>query len=217
MESSLDKYLRTHSTSQEPALEWIERQTHLRTNFPRMLSGPVQGRLLTMLVEISGASRILEIGSFTGYSAVCLAYGFAGREGHIDCLEVNDELEDLMREGWERAGVQDSISLYIGDARETLVRLAESPAGVLPYDLVYIDANKREYSDYYDLVIDLVRPGGLIIADDVLWEGKVYEEPLPCDRQTQALATFNDRLVADPRVEVVILPLRDGISLVRKI
>lgn len=222
MESSLDKYLRTHSTAQGPALDWIERQTHLRTNFPRMLSGSVQGRLLTMLVEISAASRILEIGSFTGYSAVCMAYGFAGREGHIDCLEVNDELEDLMREGWERAGVSDRISLYIGDARDTLARLSEGAgtlapsAGGPPYDLVYIDANKREYNDYYDLVFDLVKPGGLIIADDVLWEGKVYEEPLPRDRQTQSLAAFNDRLAADPRAETVILPLRDGISIVRK-
>ena len=213
MESSLDRYMRIHSTPQGSALEWIERQTHLRTNFPRMLSGAVQGRLLTMLVELTGARRILEIGSFTGYSTVCLAYGLTDRDGHIDALEINDELEDLMREGWERAGVSDLITLHIGDARDTLCKLRGSTL----FDLVYIDANKREYNEYYDLVFDMVRPDGLIIADDVLWDGKVYEDPMPRDKQTVSLAEFNARVASDPRVEAVILPLRDGLTLIRKI
>ena len=163
------------------ALDWIEKQTNIHTNYPRMLSGAVQGRLLTMLVEISKAKRILEIGAFTGYSATCMAYGLP-EEGHIDTLEINDELEDLMREGWSRAGVADKITLHIGDACETLSTLKG------PYDIVYMDANKREYVTYYNLVFDLVKSGGLILADDVLWDGKLWQKPVPKDKQTQGLS-----------------------------
>lgn len=210
MESPADKYLREHSSPQGEALDWIEKQTNIHTNYPRMLSGAVQGRLLTMLVEISGARRILEIGTFTGYSATCLAYGLPS-DGHIDTLEINDELEDLIREGWSRAGVADRITLHIGDARATLSTLEG------PYDLVYMDANKREYVDYYNLVIGLVRPGGLILADDVLWDGKLWQDPVPQDRQTQGIVAFNDLVVADKRVESVMLPIRDGLNVIRKL
>ncbi len=209
MESASEKYLREHSSPQSEALEWIEKQTNIRTNYPRMLSGAVQGRLLTILAEISNARNVLEIGTFTGYSATCLAYGLP-EEGHIDTLEINDELEDLIREGWSRAGVEGKITLHIGDARKTLTSLEG------PYDLVYIDANKREYSDYYDLVFDLVRPGGLILADDVLWDGKLWQDPLPQDKQTLGIAAFNDKVIADPRVESVLLPIRDGLNVIRK-
>ena len=209
MESAADRYLREHSSPQSEALEWIEKQTNIRTNYPRMLSGAVQGRLLTILAEISNARNVLEIGTFTGYSATCLAYGLP-EDGHIDTLEINDELEDLIREGWERAGVDSKITLHIGDARKTLATLEG------PYDLVYIDANKREYSEYYDLVFDLVRPGGLILADDVLWDGKLWQDPVPQDKQTQGIAAFNDKVMADPRVESVLLPIRDGLNVIRK-
>lgn len=209
MESASEKYHREHSSPQSEALEWIEKQTNIRTNYPRMLSGAVQGRLLTILAEISNARNVLEIGTFTGYSATCLAYGLP-EEGHIDTLEINDELEDLIREGWSRAGVEDKITLHIGDARKTIATLEG------PYDLVYIDANKREYSDYYDLVFDLVRPGGLILADDVLWDGKLWQDPLPQDKQTLGIAAFNDKVMADPRVESVLLPIRDGLNVIRK-
>ncbi len=209
MESASEKYLREHSSPQSEALEWIEKQTNIRTNYPRMLSGAVQGRLLTILAEISNARNVLEIGTFTGYSATCLAYGLP-EEGHIDTLEINDELEDLIREGWSRAGVEDKITLHIGDARKTIATLEG------PYDLVYIDANKREYSEYYDLVFDLVRPGGLILADDVLWDGKLWQDPLPQDKQTLGIAAFNDKVMADPRVESVLLPIRDGLNVIRK-
>ena len=209
MESASEKYLREHSSPQSKALEWIEKQTNIRTNYPRMLSGAVQGRLLTILAEISNACNVLEIGTFTGYSATCLAYGLP-EEGHIDTLEINDELEDLIREGWSRAGVEGKITLHIGDARKTIATLEG------PYDLVYIDANKREYSEYYDLVFDLVRPGGLILADDVLWDGKLWQDPLPQDKQTLGIAAFNDKVMADPRVESVLLPLRDGLNVIRK-
>lgn len=191
------------------ALDWLEKQTNIHTNFPRMLSGKVQGELLKMLVELSGASKVLEIGAFTGYSTICLASGLP-EGGSVDTLEINDELEDLMREGWERAGVSDRITLHLGDAKETLSGLSG------PYDLVFIDANKREYCEYFNLVMPLLKPGGLIIADDVLWDGKVYTEPLATDAQTEGLLAFNSRIADDPRVEVVILPIRDGISLIRK-
>lgn len=205
----MNDYLSRHSSIPNDALDWLEKQTNIHTNFPRMLSGQVQGELLKLLVELSGARTILEIGAFTGYSTICLASGLP-EGGHIDTLEINDELEDLMREGWEKAGVSDRISLYIGDAKATLAGLEG------PYDLVFIDANKREYCDYYDLVMPLLKPGGLIIADDVLWDGKVYTEPLATDAQTEGLLAFNSRIADDPRVEVVILPFRDGISLIRK-
>lgn len=214
MISALEKYLLEHSTPQSEALAWIERQTNIHTNYPRMLSGAVQGRLLTMLVEISGAREILEIGSFTGYSATCMAYGLqTNGGGHIDALEINDELEELMHGGWREAGVEEFITLRIGDARETLKALAASRH---TYDLVFIDANKREYCEYYEYAIDMLRPGGLIIADDVLWDGKVYSDPVPRDKQTVGLVAFNELVVRDPRVEVVILLLRDGISVIRK-
>jgi len=174
-----------------------------------MLSGPVQGELLKMLVEISGARRVLEIGSFTGYSSTCMALGLS-EGGHLDALELNDELEDLMREGWGRAGVQGLITLHIGDAVQTLETLRGE------YDFVFIDANKRQYLDYYELVFPLTRAGGLIVADDVLWDGKVYADVPSGDAQTRALLEFNDRVAADPRVEVVMLPIRDGLSLIRK-
>lgn len=209
METPLDRYIRTHSTPQGEALEWIEKQTNIRTNYPRMLSGAVQGRFLTMLVELTHASRILEIGTFTGYSATCMAYGLP-QDGHIDALEINDELEDLIREGWERAGVSDKIELHIGDARATLKSLDG------PFDFIYIDANKREYCEYFDLLFDKVVPGGLILVDDVLWDGKVYADPVPQDKQTVGITAFNDMVANDPRVETVILPIRDGLTLIRK-
>ena len=209
MESELDKYIREHSTPQGEALDWIEKQTNLRTNYPQMLSGAVQGRFLTMMVESTGARNILEIGTFTGYSAVCLAYGLHG-QGQVHTLEINDELEDLTREGWRRAGVEDLITLYIGDALETLKSLPG------PFDLVYIDANKREYCQYYDLIFDKLRPGALILVDDVFLGGKVLGPDPSVDKQTQGLLAFNDKIAKDPRVEVAILPIRDGLSVIRK-
>lgn len=214
MESSADRYIREHSSLPAEALDWIEKQTNIHTNYPQMLSGPVQGALLKMLVELSGARRVLEIGAFTGYSSTCLALGLPDG-GHLDALEINDELEDLIRAGWERAGVTGLVTLHIGDAVETLGTLASDAPESL-YDLVFIDANKREYLQYYELVLPLLRQGGLMVADDVLWGGKVYADPTPHDAQTIALLDFNDTVASDPRVEVVILPLRDGLSLIRK-
>ncbi len=192
-------------------MDWLERQTNIRTNHSRMLSGAVQGRFLMMLTEMIAPERVLELGTFTGYSAICLASRLP-EGGHLDTLEINDELEDLILEGFERAGVSDRITLHIGDCKQTLADLR----GGAPYDLVYIDANKREYVEYYNLVFDMVRPGGYILADNVLWDGKVCMDDLPTDRQTQGLSLFNDLVASDPRVEVVILPLRDGLSVIRR-
>ena len=206
------KYIEDHVTRQGEALDWVEKQTHIRTNHARMLSGKLQGELLRILVQISGAKRILELGTFTGYSAICLA-SMLPEGGHLDTLEINDELEDLILEGFERAGLADVIDLHIGDCKETLRRFREEGR---EYDLVYMDANKREYPEYYELVFDMVRPGGLILADNVLWDGKVCEDPMPQDKQTLGIARFNDMVTEDRRVESVILPLRDGLNLIRK-
>ena len=213
MESASDKYIREHSTPQSEALEWIEKQTNIHTNYPRMLSGRVQGRFLTMLTELCGAREVLEIGCFTGYSALCFAYG-VGEGGRVDTLEINDELEELTRRGWERSGIADRITLHIGDALDTLKTLS---AEGRCYDLVYIDANKREYPDYYEAVMPLLRQGELILADDTMLGGKVCQDPVPTDKQTQGLVRFNEALASDSRVECVMLPIRDGLTLVRKL
>lgn len=208
------KYIEDHASVPNKALEWVVKQTHIRTNHARMLSGATQGQLMRMIALMSGAKRILELGTFTGYSAICLASALP-EDGHLDTLELNDELEDLILDGFERAGLADRISLHIGDCKETLTRM-RSETGDNLYDIVYIDANKREYCEYYDLVFDMIRPGGLILADNVIWDGKVCQDPLPQDKQTQSIVRFNDMVTADPRVESVILPIRDGLNVIRK-
>ncbi len=211
MESALDKYLEEHCSIRNEALAWLERQTNIRTNYPRMLTGRVQGEFLYMMTRMISPRKVLEIGTFTGYSAICMALGLP-EDGHIDTLEINDELEDLIIEGFEKAGVSDKISLHIGDAMEFL----RNHSGEDSYDLTFIDANKREYPDYYELVLSLTRPGGFILADDVLWDGKVYAEKVPEDKQTAGIVKFNDLTANDPRVETVILPIRHGLSIIRK-
>lgn len=206
------QYIKDHATAQSEALEWVEKQTHIRTNHPRMLSGAVQGQVMRMIAQISGARNILELGTFTGYSAICLASALP-EDGHLDTLEINDELEDLIMEGFDRAGLADRIDIHIGDCKETLQKFREEGR---TYDLVYIDANKREYCEYYELIFDMVRPGGIILADNVIWDGKVCMDPLPQDKQTLGIAAFNDMVSKDPRVESVIIPLRDGLNMIRR-
>lgn len=232
--TDLYRYIKDHTTPQGEALDWIERQTNVRTNHARMLSGAAQGRFLMMMTEMIRPVRILELGTFTGYSAVCLA-SCLPEGGHLDTIEINDELEDLILEGFGRAGLSDRITLHIGDCKKILGMLRSrllcpeaagedvnpdgTDAGTCPgglYDMVYMDANKREYPEYYDLVFDLVRPGGYILADNILWDGKVYEDEVPSDRQTQGIVRFNDKVASDPRVECVIVPMRDGLYLIRR-
>ena len=205
------KYIEEHASVPSEALEWVVKQTHIRTNHARMLSGAAQGQLLRMFVQMTEAQSILELGTFTGYSAICLASGLP-ENGHLDTLELNDELEDLILEGFDKAGLSDKIDLHIGDCKETLKQFRDEKRR---YDIVYMDANKREYCEYYDLVFDMVRPGGLILADNVLWDGKVCQNPLPQDKQTLGIAAFNDKVSSDPRVESVIMPLRDGLNIIR--
>ena len=225
------EYIKQHATPQSEALAWVEKQTHIRTNHARMLSGSAQGQLMRMLVQMTGARRILELGTFTGYSAICMASALP-EDGHLDTLELNDELEDLILEGFERAGLSEKIDLHIGDCKETLKRMRsemgldkvaphsetcpDTTVEELLYDIVYIDANKREYPEYYELVFDMIRPGGLILGDNVIWDGKVCQDPMPQDKQTLGIARFNDMVSADPRVESVILPMRDGLNVIRK-
>lgn len=211
MESPLEKYIEIHSSFRNEALDWLERQTNIRTNYPRMLTGKVQGEFLYMMTRMISPRNVLEIGTFTGYSAICMALALEG-EGHIDTLEINDELEDLILEGFEKAGVSGRVSLHIGDA----VEFMRGQDGKKLYDLTFIDANKREYPDYYELALTLTRPGGFILADDVLWDGKVYAEQVPTDKQTSGIVRFNDLAASDPRVETVILPVRHGLSIIRK-
>lgn len=230
MDEEVYRYIMEHSTQQSEALRWVEKQTNIRTNHARMLSGSVQGELLRMLVKMSGAKRVLELGTFTGYASICLASALP-EDGHLDTLELNDELEDLIREGFERAGVSDRISLHIGDCKKTLQEFnrrsqaseenmskekGQTDETFRQYDMVFIDANKREYCDYYELVFPLVRPGGWILADNVLWDGKVCAETISQDRQTQGILAFNEMVAADPSVENVILPLRDGLNIIYK-
>ena len=206
------QYIAEHATRQSEALDWVVKQTHIRTNHARMLSGAVQGQIMRMLVQMSGAKDVLELGTFTGYSAICLGAALP-EDGHVDTLEINDELEDLILEGFDRAGLSERITLHIGDCKETLRRFRDEGR---MYDVVYMDANKREYCEYYELIFDMVRPGGLILADNVLWDGKVCLDPLPQDKQTLGIARFNDLVKEDRRVESVIIPLRDGLNLIRK-
>lgn len=212
---NIERYILEHCLEEDEVLKWIRKQTNLRTNHARMLSGVVQGNLLTILTGMSGAVHALEIGTFTGYSAVCIARGLRdipGRgEKHLDSLEINDELSDLILEGWKRAGLSDIISLHTGDAMDFL---ATAPSE--SYDLVFIDANKRQYRAYYEAVLPLVRKGGAIIADNTLWDGKVVEETPHRDAQTLEILRFNDLVASDSRVKSVIIPLRDGLTLIYK-
>lgn len=216
MNDPLYEYIERNSTRQTEALDWVERQTHLRSIYSHMLCGPVEGRLLNLLTSMIRPERALELGVFTGYSSICIASALPAG-AHLDALEINDELEDVIREGYARAGVEDRINLILGNANESLSQLSG------PYDLVFIDANKREYVKYYNAVIDKVRPGGFILADNVLWSGKVLKMEHVSgsgahhtDAQTKGIMEFNELVANDPRVENVIIPLRDGLNIIRK-
>lgn len=208
--SDFDRYLEKSESGLHPALVWLERETHLRTNHARMLCGPQVGRLLTTFCQMMNPKNVLEIGTFTGYSAISIALGLPPK-GHLDALEINDELENLILEGFRRAGVEDKVTLAIGDAKNIIPTLNKI------YDLIYIDANKREYPEYYELAIEILKPGGYIIADNVLWDGKVYMETPPTDKQTSEIMEFNRIVKEDPRVENYILPLRDGLNIIKKL
>ena len=203
-----EEYIKAHSSPLSETLRWIERQTHLRSHYPRMLSGGDVGRLLETFSRMLAPRRILELGSFTGYATLCLAAGLAPG-GVIDTVEGNDELEDILREAFSRSGMEGRINLILGDALKVIPTLEG------PYDLVYIDANKREYPEYLRLLRGKVPPGGYIIADNVLWDGKVWADGGASDPQTRGLTAFNEAVAADEGLDNFILPLRDGLNIIR--
>jgi predicted O-methyltransferase YrrM len=207
---TLEEYISVHSTPENEVLESIVRDTHIHILNPHMLSGHVQGRVLSMISHMIRPNRILELGTFTGYSALCLAEGLS-EDGELVTIEHNDELETTIRRNLAKSPLSSKIRLIIGDAKEYL----SGEAGL--FDLVFIDADKREYCAYLDLVYPLIPVGGFILADNTLWDGHIIDPAYDKDKQTLGLRAFNDRLAADERFEKVILPLRDGLTLIRKI
>jgi predicted O-methyltransferase YrrM len=206
----IEEYCSVHSTPEDELLQELVRYTHLHAMHSRMLSGHLQGQLLSMISRMLCPHRILEIGAFTGYSALCLAQGLTSG-GILHTIEHNDELEDICRKFIRRSRFAQQIQLHIGEALEVIPTLDET------FDLVFIDGDKREYTDYFYAVIDKVRCGGFIIADNVLWDGKVTEEILHSDAQTQGIIRFNDTVQQDTRVDNLLLPLRDGLMICRKL
>lgn len=202
-------YIESHIDPQDEILSRLERETALNVINPRMLSGHLQGQILTMLARMISPRTILEIGTFTGYSAICLARGLQPG-GMLVTIEINDELEGIARKYFNLAGLGLVIEQRIGPALEVLPELTG------PFDMVFIDGDKREYGDYYELTVPLVNPGGWILADNTLWDGKVVSNPSEADAQTRGIMDFNARVAADQRVEKVILPLRDGLTIIRK-
>ena len=189
-------------------LQRIDRETNLKVLMPRMLSGHYQGRVLSMLSKLISPKRVLEIGTFTGYATLCLAEGLA-EDGLLYTLDINVELEDRVRGYFAASPYNSKINYVLGDATQTINELDEL------FDLVFIDADKKNNGTYYDLIFDRVRPGGLIIVDNVLWSGKILSNAQ--DKDTRNISTFNDKVTADHRVEKLILPVRDGLFIIRKI
>ena len=209
MEKELDKYIREHSTPEDKVLEELYRQTHLYVVNPNMASGHIQGKFLEMLSYMIHPSRILEIGTYTGYSAICLARGLKS-VGQLHTIEINDELNEMSTHYFALAGVADRVTLHTGRAQDVI------PEMNYIFDLVFIDGDKREYCEYYDLVFEKVRKGGFIIADNVLWGGKIEGAEALKDPQTKGVVKFNEMVRKDPRVEKIVLPMRDGLMLIRK-
>ena len=210
MNVELEEYILAHSEPESKVLTELSRATHLNVLRPRMLSGNLQGQFLKMICRMLGARRVLEIGTYTGYAAISMASGLE-EGGMLHTIDVNDELEDFTRQYIEKSGLQERIVFHVGDACQIIPELNEI------FDLVFIDADKREYSEYYKLVFDKVRSGGMIVADDVLWDGKVADPQVKLDAQTKGILDFNDMVQADDRVENILLPVRHGLMMIRKI
>ena len=213
---TLSEYIEQHSSPESDVLQQITRSTHLEVINPRMSSGHVQGRVLSMISQMIQPQRILELGTFTGYSALCLAEGLT-EDGQLLTIEHNDEMEDSIHRNLALSPIGDKVQLLIGDAKEELRRLGERQKAkdAELFDLAFIDADKKEYCDYLDLVLPLMRPGGWILADNTLWDGHIIDPAYDKDKQTVSLRAFNDKVAQDPQLEKVILPLRDGLTIIR--
>lgn len=206
---NIEQYILDHSDKEDPVLQELNRETNLKILRPRMLSGHLQGKILEMISKMIQPEKILELGTYTGYSAICLAKGMK-ENGTLHTIEINDELEDFILKYFKKAGIDNKVKLHIGDAKSIIKEIDEQ------FDLVFIDADKREYLEYYNIVLDHLKPGGFILADNVLWSGKVIEMDTPDDEYTKGIFDFNDFIKNDERIEKVILPLRDGLTLIRK-
>lgn len=204
----LQNLLLQYCEPEDQLLQHIDRETNLKVLMPRMMSGHYQGRVLSMLSKMINPKRILEVGTFTGYATLCLAEGLTP-DGLIFTLDVNEELEDMVRTNFAKSPINEKIKYIIGDAQETLKDLGEEV-----FDLVFIDADKKSNRAYYDIIFNQVKPGGLIIVDNVLWSGKVLTNA--DDKDTKNINSFNDYVNADQRIEKLILPIRDGLLIVRK-
>ncbi|MGV3640204.1 MAG: O-methyltransferase [Adhaeribacter sp.] len=206
----LQRYITEHTSPESPLLSQLNRETHSKVMKPRMLSGQVQGRFLTMIAQMIKPQQILEIGTYTGYSAICLAEGLAPG-GLLHTIDVNEELEDMVRGYLDKAGLHDKVRYYIGPALEVIPTLDYS------FDLVFIDADKINNARYYEMVLGKLNPGGFILVDNVLWSGKVTgQSGKKTDPDTQSILDFNALIQADERVENLLLPLRDGLMMIRK-
>lgn len=205
----LEDYILACTDAEPDYLARINRETHVKMINPRMLSGHLQGRMLAMLSKMIRPKCILEVGTYTGYSALCLAEGLSAK-GKLHTIECDDELEDFIRENIASSPYQDQIILHIGDAKILIDKIEEF------FDLVFLDADKREYQLYYDAVLPKLRSGGFLLVDNTLWDGKVLRERDRKDDQTEAIRQFNDYVFADQRVEKLLLPLRDGLTIIRK-
>lgn len=204
-------YCQDHTSQEDELLQLIVRETNAKVLMPRMLSGQLQGKTLEMFTKMLNPDVILEIGTYTGYSAVCMARGLA-KNGKLITLDINDELEEMVRGFFQKGGLTDKIDYRLGNALELIPQLEGE------FDMVFIDADKINYVRYYDLVIDRVRKGGIVLADNVLWSGKVLvEKGGKIDKDTKAIMEFNQMVQEDPRVENVLLPIRDGIMMARKL
>jgi predicted O-methyltransferase YrrM len=210
IDAKLDDYCCEHTNKESELLYNLNRNTHLKVMQPRMLSGHFQGRVLSLLSKLIQPTRILEIGTYTGYSALCLAEGLK-KDGKLITLDVNPELESFTRSFFEASEYAQQIDFRIGNALEVIPTLEEK------FDLVFIDADKENYINYYKLVFDKVKPGGIILADNVLWSGKVIQDVPEKDKDTHLLKAYNKMVQEDPRVENILLPIRDGIMVARKI
>ena len=206
----IDDYSIAHTTSETEVLNDLNRQTNIQILQPRMLSGHLQGRVLSMLSHMIQPTNILEIGTYTGYSAICLAEGLK-ENGKVVTIDRNAELEDFALSYFEKANVSNKIDFRIGNAIDIIPTLKET------FDLVFIDADKTNYSNYFDLVIDQVAKGAYIIADNVLWSGKVVQEVEERDMETKAILEYNEKIHNDPRVENILFPIRDGLMIARKL
>jgi predicted O-methyltransferase YrrM len=206
---AIEQYICGHIEPESELLQQLSRDTYANVLMPRMLSGHLQGRVLSFISKLHRPSTILEIGTFTGYSAICLAEGLAPK-GKLYTVDINEELEQMAQGYFKKAQISDRVQQLIGDAMQIIPTIDDT------FDLVFIDADKRNYSNYYDLVFDKVSKGGLIIADNILWSGKVTQ-PNPKDKDLSHLLSYNQKLKADSRVIPLILPLRDGLSIAKKI